>query len=139
MNCMNCVADSVPNDLWQERSFFINLLTKQCSTTTTTGQKGVCIEGIQVGSPGGDKFSVRADGSGGITVSNDKTGTPVSLPFHHDQFYIKDVTAEATVVDMEDIRVIFYQSGLVRVEADTTAFYDKVSFCSFLFLFLSVV
>ena len=110
--------------MWQERGFFIYLLTKQCDTKTVSGKVDVCIVGVEVGSNGGDRFSVIADVNGDVAVT--RGGAALTLPFHHHQFFIKDVTANVTVVDMEDIRVVFYPAGYVRVEADSSKFYNSV-------------
>lgn len=115
------------NQTWylQERSFFINLLAEKCANDV--GHDQACITGVQVGSPDGDKFNIQADANGDVIVTDVTTSQTVTLPFYSDPFYIKDVTGNAaTVVDMEDIRVVFYPEGHVRVDVETSAFFNTV-------------
>ena len=101
--------------------FYINLLTRPCHRGV-----GVCVSEVQVGSPDG-RFDVTKDEDGVITVTDVTTSNVLTLPYHNDRFYFKDVTTQSLVIDMEDLRVVFYSSGYVRVDADTGVFYSLVS------------
>lgn len=86
----------------------------------------MCVSEVQVGSPDG-RFDVTKDEDGVITVTDVTTSNVLTLPYHNDRFYFKDVTTQSLVIDMEDLRVVFYSSGYVRVDADTGVFYSLVS------------
>ncbi|KAK7109157.1 hypothetical protein V1264_013248 [Littorina saxatilis] len=100
--------------------FYINLLTKPCDTGV-----GVCISQVQVGSPDG-RFDIALDESEVIFVTDVTSSNRLTLPYNNDRFFFKDVTSQTVVVQMEDMRVVFYKSGYVRVDADTGVFYNAL-------------
>ncbi|XP_076437503.1 SCO-spondin-like [Babylonia areolata] len=109
-----------------ERQFKVSLLTKRCPKVVGLSQFGVCISGLQVEEEGGHTFRVETSDNGTVTVSDSTLGQSLAMPHHSGPFLFKDVADNVVVVDMDDLRVVFYPNGFVHVDADVGEYYNSL-------------
>ena len=85
----------------------------------------MCIHGLRVGTRQ-RSFSL-VIGASGDAIYDVTRWDDLPLPCESEPFFVRKIAEGVLVIDLDDdLRIVFYASGYVRVEANPSSYFEKV-------------